>query len=123
MGDFKPNCREQENTPGSLWGGKRTPEKGKETPSLEKGTPSERNRLRADVHTKIKKDRTLLPATNPQGARLVIAANQKIVLPITENRKEPEQPWTPREKERSSEKPDETKTWTKGSHQEKARTK
>ena len=89
---------------------KETPEKGKETPSLEKGTPSERNRLRADVHTKSKKDRTLLPATNPQGARLVGAANQKLVLPITENRKEPEQPWTPREKERSSEKPDETKT-------------
>ena len=110
--DFKPNCREQEKTPGSLWGGKKKPLKGKRRdPFLRKGTPSERNRLRADVHTaKAKKDRTLLPATNPQGARLVGAANQKLVLPITENRKEPEQQWTPREKERSSEKPDETKT-------------
>ena len=90
---------------------KETPEKGKETPSLEKGTPSERNRLRADVHTKSKKDRTLLPATNPQGARLVGAAKpEKPVLQLTENRKEPEQQGTPREKERSSEKPDETKT-------------
>jgi len=66
----------------------KTPEKEKKDPFLRKGTPSERNRVRADVHTaKAKKDRTFLPATNPQGARLVGAVNQKLCPPINREQK------------------------------------